>query len=180
MRNMLRALFVILVASTPALAQKVTIDYAHDFDFSSVETYAVTSGPGGDPGGQLTDDRTRHAIIRELHRGGLLTTSSDPDLQIEYRLVSADPTEREIITPDAVDFGPGWTGWNGASPAPASTHPAGALVIVASDTATGKLLWRATGTVKATEKPEKRHKKIDKIIAKLGNRWRKILAGEGK
>ena len=42
----------------------------------------------------------------------------------------------------------------------------------------GKL--SGTGTVTVKSKPEKQQKQIDKILSKLGAKWDKILAGQGK
>ena len=39
MKKTLGLLIVLGLAATPALAQKVNIDYAHDFDFTAVETF---------------------------------------------------------------------------------------------------------------------------------------------
>ena len=43
-----------------------------------------------------------------------------------------------------------------------------------------KMVWRGTGTVTVKEKPEKQTKQIENIMTKLGKKWDKILAGEGK
>ena len=173
-------LLALVLASMPAMAQKITTDYARDFDFSSISTYTVSGIAADDPSGQLTDDRTRHAIIRELHRAGLLTATLNPDLRVEVRLITTDRAENEVTSATDAEPGPGWTGWKGASPSRPVPSSAGTLVIIATDTATGKLLWRATSTIQTTAKPEKRHKKIDKVISKMGKRWRAIFAGEGK
>lgn len=173
-------LLVLALASMPAAAQRITTDFAREFDFSSISTYTVSGIAAGDPSGQLTDDRIRHAIIRELHRAGLLTATSNPDLRVEVRLITTDRAANEATSATDVEPGPGWTGWNGAPPSPAPPTSAGTLVIDAIDTETDALVWRATSTIKTTTKPEKRHKKIDKAISKMGKRWRAILAGEGK
>ena len=39
MKKTLGLLIILGLAATPALAQKVNIDYAHDYDFSGAETY---------------------------------------------------------------------------------------------------------------------------------------------
>ncbi len=170
----------LILAPMAATAQKITLDYAKGFDFPSMETYTVTGIAKADPSNQLSDDRTRHAIIRELHRCNLLTASKDPDLLIEYQFVPADTGESESSAPSPTNPGPGWTGWDSASPTPTTALPTGTLLIVATDTASGELVWRASGTMKTTKKPEKQHVKIDKIVAKLGKQWRLILAGQGK
>ena len=41
MKKVLGLVFVLALAATPALAQKVTVDYAHDFDFSGVKTLSL-------------------------------------------------------------------------------------------------------------------------------------------
>ena len=180
MQHALRLMAVILSVSSTVQAQKITTDFARDFDFASISTYAVSGVAADDPSGQLTDDRTRHAIIRELHRAGLLTATSKPDLLVEYLLIPNDHVDVGSAPAPAAEPGPGWTGWKGASPSRPITPSAGTLVIDATDTATGMLVWRSTGTIKTPAKTEKRHKKIDKVISKMGKRWRLILAGNAK
>jgi len=178
MQHALRLMAVILSVSSTVQAQKITMDFARDFDFTSISTYTVTGIATEDPSGQLTDDRTRHAIIRELHRAGLLTATSNPDLRVEYLLIPTDRVDDESAP--AAEPGPGWTGWDDASPSRPVTPSAGTLVIEATDTATGMLVWRATGTIKTPAKTENLHKKIDQAISKMGKRWRLILAGKAK
>ena len=42
------------------------------------------------------------------------------------------------------------------------------------------MVWRGTGTVTVKSKPEKQTKQVEKIFTKMGSRWDKILAGQGK
>jgi hypothetical protein len=42
------------------------------------------------------------------------------------------------------------------------------------------MIWRATGTVTVKDNPEKQNKQVEKIFKKIGDKWDKILAGEGK
>ena len=39
MKRALGIVFVLALVATPAVAQKVTIDYAHDFDFAAAKTF---------------------------------------------------------------------------------------------------------------------------------------------
>ena len=39
MKRTFGLVFVLALAASPALAQKVTVDYAHDFDFSGVKSF---------------------------------------------------------------------------------------------------------------------------------------------
>jgi hypothetical protein len=42
------------------------------------------------------------------------------------------------------------------------------------------LVWRGTGTVTLKDTPEKKTKQIDKVMTKMGKKWRKILADQSK
>jgi hypothetical protein len=42
------------------------------------------------------------------------------------------------------------------------------------------MIWRATGTVTVKSKPEKQIRQVEKILTKIGARWEKIMAGQGK
>ena len=69
---------------------------------------------------------------------------------------------------------PGAAGWE-PRPSPEDT-----LIVDAYEPAGKTMVWRGTGAVKSTAKPEKRQKQIIKILSKLGKKWDKILAGQGK
>ena len=56
----------------------------------------------------------------------------------------------------------------------------GTLIIDGYEPGEKKLVWRGTGTVNVKDKPEKRVKQVEKILTKLGKRWDKIHAGQGK
>jgi aryl-phospho-beta-D-glucosidase BglC (GH1 family) len=183
MRKMLRALFVILVASTPGMAQKITIDYAHDFDFSSIETYQYVRTDESNAPDERTDNRIKNVIIRELHEGGLSSTSSDPDLYVTYHLTSKENTVYNTTSFGYGGFHGGWGAWGGgmgSATTTATTYTEGTLIIDAYGPDEKKMVWRGTGTVAVKLKPEKQQKQIDKILAKLGKKWAKILSGEGK
>jgi hypothetical protein len=176
MRTTLFIFAALIVGSTPVSAQKVSIEYADEFDFSSLQTYSLARTIHDDPDTQLIHDRIRFAMIREIHRGGMMSVSDEPDLRFVIHLTTGDPTEDlNTRTP-----GPGWTGWKGAPPSAGPPPTPGTLVVEAIDASSDLLVWRGTGsvTVKAKAKPEKRLKKIDKVISKLTKRWRKITAGE--
>jgi Domain of unknown function (DUF4136) len=102
-------LFVVLaLTSTPALAQKITIDYAHEFDFSVVETFEYVRTPETNAPDELTDNRIKNAIIRELFEGGLNSASSNPDLYVTYHM-----TTKEYPVYNTTSFGYGgfYGGW---------------------------------------------------------------------
>ena len=177
-------LFIVLaLASSPALAQKITIDYAHEFDFSSVETFQYIRTEESNAPDDLTDNRIKNAIIRELAEGGLHSASSDPDLYITYHLSSKEGTVYNTTSFGYGGFHGGWGAWGGgmdAATTTATTYTEGTLIVDAYGPDEKKMVWRGTGTVTVKSKPEKQQKQIDKILAKLGKKWEKILAGQGK
>ncbi len=183
MKNSLTLLFVLAIAATPALAQKVTIDYAHDFDHSSVETFQYIQTKESNAPDELTDNRIKNAIIRELFEGGLQSVSSDPDLFITYHLTSQENT---VYTTTSFGYGGYYGGWGrwgggmGTATTTASTYTEGTLIIDAYGPDDKKMIWRGTGTVTVKSKPEKQIKQIDNILDKLGKKWAKILAGKGE
>lgn len=88
-----RALVLALaVVATPSIAQDVTIDYDHDFDFSSVKTVAYVATEDSNVRDQLTDERIKSAIVSELKEGGLEPVDSDADLYITYHVTTEDNT----------------------------------------------------------------------------------------
>ena len=178
----LTLLFVLAVASTSALAQKITIDYAHEFDFSLVETFEYVRTEESNASDELTDNRIKNAIIRELFEGGLNSASSNPDLYVTYHMTTKENTVYNTTSFGYGGFYGGWGPWGGGMGATtiASTYIEGTLIIDAYEPDGKKMLWRGTGTVKSTAKPEKQQEQIIKILSKLGKKWDKILAGQGK
>ena len=88
-------------------------------------------------------------------------------------------------------YGGGWGGYGrrgyggyhggiGSTSTTASTYTEGTLIIDAYEPSEKKLVWRGTGTVTVKDKPEKQSKQIDSILAKMGKKWDKILANQGK
>jgi hypothetical protein len=183
MKKYIGMLIVLGLAASPALAQKVTIDYAHDFDFKAVKTFQYVETEESNAPNELTDGRMRDAIIRQLTGAGLEQVESDPDLFVTYHLTSSEQT---VYNTTSFGYGGthrGWRGWGGGmgtATTTASTYTEGTMIIDAYEPGEKKMVWRGTGTVTVKKKPEKQAKQIDNILEKLGKRWQKILAGEGK
>ena len=64
MRRMLLSMIVLAVVATPCVAQKITIDYAHDFDFSQVKSFTYVETQDTDLQNTLADSRLESAILR--------------------------------------------------------------------------------------------------------------------
>lgn len=186
MRRAFGFAIILALAATPAMAQKVTIDYAHDFDFSAVTTFQYHDTEESNTANPMMHDRIRDAIVKELEEGGLTQVDSDPDLYVTYHITSTDKTVYNTTTFGYGGYHGGWGGWGWGSPGmagsttTASNYTEGTLIIDGYDAADKKMVWRGTGTVTVKSKPEKQMQQVDKILKKLGDRWDKIIAGQGK
>jgi hypothetical protein len=175
-------LIVLAFAATPALAQRVTIDYAHDFDFEKVKTFQYVDTPDSNIKDELMDGRAKDAIIRELTEGGLKLVESDPDIFVTYHVTTQENTVYNTTNFGYGGYGAGWGGYGGmgSSTTMASSYTEGTLIIDAYEATEKKMVWRGTGTVTVKSKPEKQTQQIDKILLKIGNKWDKILKNQGK
>ena len=188
MKKTLGLIFVLALAATPAMAQKVTIDYAHDFDFEAAKTFQYVDTPDSNiQGNEIMHTRVRDMIIKELKEGGATMVEENPDVYITYHFTTQDKTSYTTTNFGYGGYGGGWGGWGsggmggmGTSTTQAHNYTDGTLIIDAYEATDKKMVWRATGTVTVKAKPEKRIKQVEKILTKIGKRWEKILAGQGK
>ena len=187
MKKILGLIVLLGLAASPALAQKVTIDYAHEFDFDKVKTFQYVDTSESDMQDSLMDERIESLIRQKLEAGGLEEVDSDPDLYVTYH---TNTKENQVYNTTHFGYGgwgPGWGGWGygygggmGSSTTTASTYTEGTLIIDAYEPNKKEMVWRGTGTVTLKAKPEKQMKQIDNILKKLDKKWDKILANEGK
>lgn len=182
MKKTLGLLIVLGLAALPAAAQKVTIDYAHDYDFKSVKTFQYVESTEAKTSDPLMDGRIKDAIVAQLVQGGLTQVESDPDIYVTYGITTQKNAVYNTTGFGYGGFGLGWRGWGGmaTSTTTESTYTEGTLIIDAYDSADKKMVWRGTGTVTVKAKPEKVTEQIDSIVSKLGEKWQKILAGMGE
>jgi hypothetical protein len=189
MRRMFGLLIVCAVMATPALAQKITIDYAHDYDYSQVKTFIYVDTEDTNAGNDLADDRLRNAILTELRERGLEQVASDPDIYVTYHVTTEDNVVFNTTSFGYGGWGPGWGGYGrwgypgygmADSTTRATTYTDGTLIIDAYEPDEKKLVWRGTGTVTLKEKPDKVTQQIDNILNKMGAKWDKILKNAGK
>jgi hypothetical protein len=182
MKKALGLVFVLALAAMPAMAQKVTVDYAHEFDFDAVKTFEFVDTPDSNAQNDMMDSRIKTMIIRELTEGGLQRVDSDPDLVVTYHITTAERTNYNTTNFGYGGYHGGWYGYGGMGTSTTTeyNYTEGTLIIDAYDPVEKKMVWRGTGTVTVKQKPEKQIKQIEKILAKIGDRWDKIHAGQGK
>ncbi len=179
MRTKLGWTIALLLIASSTFAQKITIDYAEDFDFEKVETFAYIETDDTKAADSLTHDRLVEAIVDQLIAGGLKQVESAADLKVTYHLASQDNTVLNTTSFGYGGYGRGWRRWGGGmgtSTTTASTYTEGTLIVDAYEPGEKNMIWRGTGTVTLKEKPEKRAKQITKIMTKMGDKWEKILA----
>lgn len=189
MKKALGLIFVLGLAASPALAQKVNIDYAHDFDFDSVKTFQYVNTEESNAKNPMMADRIESMIKKELKEGGLTEVTENPDIFVTYHITTSEQTTYTTTSFGYGGFGPGWGGWGGyyggmggmgSSTTTARNYTEGTLIIDAYEATDKKMVWRATGTVTVKDSPEKQTQQVEKILTKIGKKWEKIIAGKGK
>ena len=194
MKKALGLIFVMALIATPALAQKVTVDYAHDFDFSGVKTFQYVDTQESNSKNDLMAGRIVEMIKKELREGGLTEVQENPDLFVTYHVTTEEMSSFNTTSMGYGGYGgygAGWGGYGGygmgggmggmaSSTTYETKYTEGTLIVDGYDPADKKLVWRGTGMVTIKSKPEKQIKQVDKILKKIGAKWDKILAGKGK
>jgi len=194
MKKVLGLVFVLALAATPAMAQKVTIDYAHDFDFSGAKTFQYVETKDSDAKNEIMADRVATMFKQELTEGGLKEVTENPDIYVTYHFTSQENTSYNTTSMGYGGYGGYYGGWGGygryggmggmggmgTSTTYATTYTEGTLIFDAYEPGDKNLVWRGTGTVTVKAKTEKKIKQVDNILKKLGAKWDKILAGKGK
>lgn len=176
-------LFILLVvfaviAATPALAQKVYVDYDRATAFSQYRTFQFK---------ETREDlrnfsETLHRRVVDTLRagmveGGLEEVDADPDIYIAY--YTADQSNLRLVLSDleytyGADFSLGsyWDGGVGTRNLENFSFKEGTLIIDAWDAKEKKLIWRGIGTAAmAKKKPEKNEQKLDRALEKIMKRW---------
>ena len=185
MKKALGIIFVMALVATPAMAQKVTIDYAHDFDFGGIKTFQYADTKESDvKGNDIMAQRVVDMIKKELREGGLAEVQENPDIYVTYHFTTQDRTSYSTSNFGYGGYGGGWGGWGyggmGTSTTTAHNYTDGTLIIDAYDAKEKKMIWRGTGTVTVKAKPDKQIKQVENILTKIGKKWDKILHGQGK
>ncbi len=195
MRKTLGLVFVLALIAAPAMAQKVTIDYAHDFDFTSVKTFQyVETEDSNIKGNEIMANRVADMIKKELREGGGTEVQSNPDVYVTYHFTSEENTSYNTTSMGYGGYGGYYGGWGGygryggmggmggmgTSTTYATTYTEGTLIIDLYEPGDKKLIWRGTGTVTVKDKPENQIKQVDKILKKIGSKWDKVTDGKGK
>ncbi|MBW2510023.1 MAG: DUF4136 domain-containing protein, partial [Deltaproteobacteria bacterium] len=105
---------VTLLVAVPGFAQKVNIDYAHDFDFNSINTFQyVDTEESNIKNNNLMADRVVGMIKKELREGGLQEVQENPDLYVTYHFMSQERKQLSTTGMGMGGYGGYWDGWGG-------------------------------------------------------------------
>jgi hypothetical protein len=160
-----RAVLVLIatMALTPSsFAQKITVEFDRNADFSKYKTFAIRGGElnSKNPAlnGELIKKQIDSDIENDLTLRGLIPAPGKTDLNVRYRFGSARKSEVERYP----------AGWYGLGTRVVRVpYSEGTLVIDLRDPATGSLVWRA---IASEEKSD-----ANKIEAKLDDMVKKAL-----
>jgi len=143
-------LIVLVMAATPALAQKVTGDFDRDYDFSLWKTFAWGEG-GTAPGNDLSRKRLETAIRETLATSGMESVDgAGADFLVVYHAVVDQKTKNS-----AISVGVGASrrvskrasiGVGVSTSGKKKTVEVGTLVIDLLDAKSGDLVWTTTAT----------------------------------
>jgi hypothetical protein len=144
---------------TGAMAQKITMEFDQDANFSAYQTFFINPGQLNSKNPTLNSDLVRKKIQGEIRkrlteRGLTEATSGPHDLNVRFSLGSARRRE--------VDVYPGR--WRGARRV-VSAYTEGTVVIDLRDTKQQSLVWRA---IAVEDKSDAAHieGKIDDMVKK--------------
>jgi hypothetical protein len=184
-RRAIAATVVLLaLASAPAMAQKVYVDYDTTADFSSFKTFAwvdtdTTSLKADYP---EVDGLIKNNITYYLVKAGLKEDPENPDLKVTYHTSSNTQTQTMSAT-FGYGYGTGWSWGPYWAPAIASgtistDFKKGMLVIDIWNPRTREAVFRGTAVESIGDDPLKTVKKIDKSIDKIVQAYKKMHAHE--
>jgi hypothetical protein len=187
MKDLLVLLLALFLIATPALAQKIHIDYDEEADFSKYKTFAWYSSPDTSvaDSNDLVHRRIVEIIQNQLQSGSLELVGSDPDLYVTYHTdekeeMSLNTTHYGYGYPSAWAWDPYYGGWGGgmsSSHTTAYTYTRGTLIIDIWDAKEEKLIWRGSATDVVPENPQKLERKLEKSLQKMAKKWDKMYKG---
>jgi hypothetical protein len=159
-------LVLLLCIASDALAQKVSVDWDHDADFSKYKTYAWIESKS--PGPELAAKRIVAAIESQLAAKGLQKAQgSDADLAVVYNVGA-----KERVSVEGYNYGYGRYRWgDGTVRYDTTTYTEATVVVDLVDPKTHSLVWRGTASDTVSDKPEKNEKKIQKAAEKMFKKY---------
>ena len=164
-RKFYSLLFIILLMSASAYAQKVNVDFDKNVDFSAYKTYSWREGtPAINP---LGHQRINAGIEAQLAAKGWKKVDGDSDVVVIYSASTSSETRINTFDSGGPWGGYRW-GWGGGmSTTTVQNIKVGELVVDMADVKSKSFIWRGTASDTMSDKPEKNQKKLDKALTKM-------------
>jgi Domain of unknown function (DUF4136) len=154
-----------LASAGAAYAEKVTVDFDKDTDFSKYKTYTFATGTPTPE--TLTNQRIEKALETALAAKGLARVSSNADLTVLFHCAHTTKTQLNTTSLGSWGWGPGWGGLGGDAITQVEEIPVGTLIVDIGDSANNRYVWRGTATKTLSGNPEKNAKTIDQDVKKM-------------
>jgi hypothetical protein len=152
--------FLGLLTARCAHAQKVTVEFDQNADFSKYKTFAIRSGELSSQNPALNSDLVKKHIDADIEHDltakGLTEVTGPSDLNVRYHFGSARKTEVEA-------YPAGWYGWG--TRYVRVPYAEGTLVIDLRDPTTRSLVWRAIASEEKND-ATKIEGKLDDMVKK--------------
>lgn len=166
MRSLTSSLFLITLLAWTTLAQKVSVDYDRNADFSRYRTYAFLESKNP-ASSRLWCERILDNIQLKLAVKGLLPARDGESVDL-FIVYNAGVKEQTVIEGYNYNYGPGWRwSWNDAH---SQMYPVleerDTLVIDLVDARRNRLVWRGVATDTVFEKSDKL-KRVDKATERM-------------
>ena len=146
--------------TTPAHAQKVTVEFDQGADFSRYKTFSIRDGQLNSRNPALNNDLVKQRIESDLEKNliarGLTRADDRADLNVRYHFGSARKTELE-------SYPAGWRGWG--TRVVRVPYSEGTLVIDLRDRESRSLVWRGIASEEQHD-ANKIEGKLDKMVEK--------------
>ncbi|MEK6336312.1 MAG: DUF4136 domain-containing protein [Acidobacteriota bacterium] len=168
MKFYLVLILTVLISAT-AYAQKVSVDYEKNTDFSAYKTYSWAEGtPAKNP---LGHQRIIAGIDAQLAAKGWQKVNGDSDVVVIYSAATTTKTQINTFASGGPWGGYRWGRWGGGYGGTSTTTvqeiPIGQLIVDMADVKNKSFIWRGTASDTLSDKPEKNQKKLDKALAKM-------------
>jgi hypothetical protein len=156
----MKVLILILLATSAAFAQKITVEFDQGADFTKYKTFAIRDGQLNSKNPALNSELIKKRIEDDIQRNlltrGLEMVTGKADLNVRYRLGSAAKKEIERYP----------AGWRGLGTRVVRIpYTEGSLVIDLRDAGTRSLVWRGIAREDKND-PAEIASKLDDMVKK--------------
>lgn len=159
-RGLMVCALAIVFAGPVSRAQRVTVEFDQNANFSAYKTFAIRNGQVNSQNPALNNELVKKQIESDIARGltarGLTAVDGHADLNVVYHFGSARRSEVEA-------YPAGWRGWG--TRYVRVPYAEGTLVIDLRDPATHSLLWRGIASEEKRD-ATKIQGKLDDMVKK--------------